>query len=79
MPSHPKLPSTRPRNVKRALERDGWQEWRRKGSHAIMKKPGMRFPVPIPMHGKDMPKGTLKDVLRRAEITTERFLELLKR
>ncbi len=44
-----------------------------------MKKPGMRFPVPVPMHGKDMPKGTLKEVLRRAEISTERFLGLLKR
>ncbi len=39
----------------------------------------MRFPVPVPMHGKDMPKGTLKSVLKRAELTTEEFVELLKR
>lgn len=75
----PKLPSTRPRDVKRALEKDGWREWRRRGSHAIMKKEGVALPVAVPMHRRDMPKGTLKSILKGAELTTEAFVELLKK
>ncbi len=79
MPSRPKLPSIRPSKVKQALERDGWRESRWNGSHLIMTKTGMKFPVPVPMHGKDMPKGTLKSILKRAGLTTEDLTGLLKK
>lgn len=79
MPSRPKLPSTRPKDVKRALEKDGWREWRRRGSHAIMTKEGVPLPVAVPMHSRDMPKGTLKSILKGAQLTTGAFVKLLKK
>ncbi len=39
----------------------------------------MRFAVVIPMHGGDVPKGTLKDILRKAELGVEEFVELMGR
>ncbi len=39
----------------------------------------MRFAVVIPMHGRDLPKGTLKDILRKAELSVEDFVELMGR
>lgn len=74
-----KLPAARPRAVQRALEKGGWRESRRRGSHLVMRKAGMRFAVVIPMHGRDLPKGTLKDILRKAELSVEDFVELMGR
>ena len=39
----------------------------------------MALPVAVPMHRRDMPKGTLKSILKGAELTTEAFVELLKK
>lgn len=39
----------------------------------------MKFAVVIPMHGGDVPKGTLKDILRKAGLSVEDFIELLEK
>lgn len=57
------------RDVIRALERDGWYEVARRGSHAQFKhrsKPG-RVTVPHPK--RDLPVGTLRSIERQAGIT----------
>jgi len=49
--------------VVRALERAGFKVTRVSGSHHVMRHPDGRT-VPIPVHpGRDMPKGTLRNVL----------------
>jgi len=66
----------RPRQVVRALERDGWVQARQRGSHLKMRKPGVGSIV-IPMH-RDVRPGTLRSVLDDAGLSEERFLELLR-
>lgn len=42
-----------------------------------MRKMDMKFAVVIPTHGGDVPKGTLKDIFRKAELSVEEFSELM--
>ena len=77
MPPRAKLPSLSPKQARRALEKDGWVESRQRGSHVVMRKPGRKAPVVIPMHKKDLPRGTLASILQSAGISRERFIDLL--
>ncbi len=47
------------------LEKDGFVFVRQTGSHAIFKKPGNKIIV-VPIHSKDIPKGTLNGILKDA-------------
>ena len=79
MPPRGKLPSVSPKQVRRALEKDGWTESRQRGSHLVMRKAGKKAPVVLPMHKKDVPRGTLASILRSSGISRRRFLEVLGR
>ena len=72
-----KLPAIKPRQLIRALERAGWQVHRQKGSHVSMHKQGVRDLVVIPLHIRDLPKGTLHGIIEDAGITAEQLLDLL--
>ena len=62
-----------------ALLRFGYQVARQKGSHARLVCEG-RTPVTVPMHkGKTLKRGTLRAILREAEISVEEFLAALGR
>ncbi len=74
----PKLPRISANEVARALEKLGFSRIRQKGSHVVMKKEtphGVKGCV-VPMH-KELAIGTLRSVLRQAEVTPEEFLENL--
>lgn len=72
----PKLPTIKDRQLIRALKKLGFFEHRQRGtSHLIMAHPdGRRTSVPI-HPGKDIPRGTLKGILRDLEISTEEFIK----
>ena len=72
-----KLPAVKPREAIRALEKAGWEVHRQKGSHVSIRKEGIPNLVVIPLHNRDIPKGTLHGILEDAGLTTEEFLELL--
>ena len=72
-----KLPAVKPREAIRALEKAGWEVHRQKGSHVSMHREGALNLVVIPLHTRDLPKGTLHGILEDAGLTTEEFLELL--
>jgi predicted RNA binding protein YcfA (HicA-like mRNA interferase family) len=74
-----RLPSVRPREVMRALERAGWQVHRQRGSHVTMKKEGSRFVLTVPMHRGDLPRGTLFGILEDAGLSSDEFIHLLGR
>ena len=74
-----RLPAVRPREVVRALERAGWQAHRQRGSHLSMKKEGSRHVVTVPMHQRDVPKGTLRGIIEDADLTVDEFIGLLRR
>ena len=58
-----------------ALERIGYRVARIKGSHIRMRCPG-RKPVTVPRH-RELDRGTLKAILRTANLSVEEFVKLL--
>ncbi len=55
----------KPRELIKMLEGKGFVFVRQSGSHAIFKKPGNK-PIIVPIHSKDIPKGTLHGILKDA-------------
>jgi predicted RNA binding protein YcfA (HicA-like mRNA interferase family) len=72
-----RLPALRPVEVVRALERAGWQVGRQRGSHVSMHKEGVAFLITVPLHRRDLARGTLRDIIKDAGLTVEEFLEFL--
>ncbi len=71
------LPALRPKEVIAALERAGFSLKRQTGSHAILYKPDIHRPISVPTHSRDLPIGTLRAIIRQANLTIEEFLKLL--
>jgi predicted RNA binding protein YcfA (HicA-like mRNA interferase family) len=71
------IPSLSGIKVVRALERAGFKVTRVRGSHYMMRHPDGRS-VPVPVHpGRDMPKGTLRNVLSIIGMDVDELRELL--
>lgn len=71
------LPVLKPREVVAALERAGFVNRRQTGSHIVLYKEGLKRPITVPMHPKDLPVGTLRAIIRQANLTVGEFLGLL--
>ena len=63
------------REAVKAFQRAGWVV-RRWGSHIILEKEGARPTLSVPNH-KSLDRGTLRALLRHAELSVEEFLRLL--
>jgi predicted RNA binding protein YcfA (HicA-like mRNA interferase family) len=72
-----RLPSLTPRRVLRALEKAGWEIHRRRGSHVSLRKEGCPYVLTVPMHTREMPRGTLIEIIKDAGLTPEEFARLL--
>ena len=74
----PKLPTLKDKDLIRVLHKLGFFEHRQRGtSHLIMKHADGRRTV-VPVHpGHDIPTGTLRAILRDANISPEHLQELL--
>ena len=71
------LPAIRGANVVRALERAGFTVVRISGSHRVMRHPDGRTVV-VPVHaGRDIAKGTLRNILAIIGINAEEFRKLM--
>ena len=77
----PKLPRIKGRDLVKAMERDGFEVVRIKGSHYVLQKifpDGERVTVPVPVHAVHIIKvGTLSGILRKARISREQLTKLL--
>ncbi|HYU20455.1 MAG TPA: type II toxin-antitoxin system HicA family toxin [Chloroflexota bacterium] len=76
-----RLPLCSSREVVRALERAGFRPARRsKGSHQtfVLQRPERKFITVVPLGKKEIPRGTLDDILKLAGLTVEEFLQLLR-
>ena len=71
------LPMLRPRQLVAALERAGFEVRSQTGSHVIMYKTGIRHPVSVPQHPRDLPKGTIRAIIRQSGLTVGEFLAFL--
>ena len=67
----PKTPSLTPQKVIKLLESRGFVLDRSKGSHQIFIHPETRKRVVVPFHRKDLPIGTLLEILRQAGISKD--------
>ncbi len=74
----PKLPLLSGREVCAALCRSGFSEirGRGKGSHLLVHRPDPTATITIPNH-KEVKRGTLRAILRQANLPVEEFLDLL--
>ena len=74
----PKLPSVNSRQLIRALRRAGFQERRQRGSHLHLHRDSDGRRVTVPVHqGRSIPTGTLRAILRDADVSVQEFLDLL--
>ena len=69
-----KLPNVEGAALVRILEKRGFVKKRQKGSHVHLFREIDRRRVTIPVHkGKSIPVGTLKAILRDADLSAEEF------
>lgn len=70
-----KLPVVSGKETIKALSKIGYYIRDQKGSHVHMRHPTKR-PLTVPMH-KEIDTGTLRAILKAAEISEKEFIELL--
>ena len=54
------------RELLKILRQDGWKEKEQKGSHLQLIHPAKKGKVTLPIHGGDIPKGTLNAIMKQA-------------
>ena len=74
-----KLPVLKAKELIKVLNKMGFFEFHRVGSHAQFKHPdGIKTTIPI-HSGKDIPSGTLKAILKDIEVSPKNFIKFLKK
>lgn len=63
----------KPKEIKIFFLSQGWIEVRQTWSHCMLKHPAKDIVVPIPMHNKDIPIGTLLAILRQTGYSKSDF------
>ena len=74
---NPRLPAVTPREAVRALERCGWQLDRVKGSHHVFRHPDHHHRVVVPVHARDLARGTFNAIIEASGVSRDEFLRLL--
>jgi predicted RNA binding protein YcfA (HicA-like mRNA interferase family) len=72
------LPTVTASRLIRALQRDGFYVHHTTGSHRVLKhqdRPALR--VVVPFHAGDVKRGTLRSILRQANLTVDELIALL--
>ena len=70
----PKLPVVSGRQLVQALQRDGFEMLRKKGSHVTLSKGS--YHTVVPLH-RDLSKGTLLGILQQCGLSKEDLIKLL--
>ena len=73
----PKLPQIRPKKIEKILLNLGFIPRSGKGSHVIFKHSDGRRTV-LPVHNHPVRTGTLRAILKQADLPVKEFLKLLK-
>lgn len=72
----PSLPVLSGREVAKAFESLGWAVARHNSGHIILRKDGEMASLAVPDH-KEVAKGTLRSLIRSANLTVPEFLAAL--
>jgi predicted RNA binding protein YcfA (HicA-like mRNA interferase family) len=71
-----RLGSYRGEQVVKAFQRAGWNIARVRSSHVILEKEGFVATLSVPVHkGKNVKRGTLRNLIKDAELSVEEFLK----
>lgn len=71
-----KLPQIKPRQIEKVLYKLGFVSRSGKGSHIVFKHSDGRRTV-IPVHNQPVRTGTLRAILKQADLSIEEFLKLV--
>jgi len=63
------------REVLAKLQRAGFEKTRQSGSHVVLRHPDGRQTY-VAVHTKDIPTGTLRAILKQANLTLDEFKKL---
>ncbi|MBE9045027.1 type II toxin-antitoxin system HicA family toxin [Pleurocapsales cyanobacterium LEGE 10410] len=72
-----KLPVVSGSECIKALKKTGFAIVRQRGSHVVLVREEPRNTVIIPNH-KELDRGTLRAIIRQANLTVEEFIQLLR-
>ena len=75
----PKLPNVTPKQLGALLEKLGFQLDHTTGSHFVFYHPKTKRRAVVPYHTKELPKGTVMNILREAGITKDDLVKGLSR
>jgi len=71
-----RLGSYNGQEVVKAFQKAGWGITRRRSSHVILEKEGQEATLSVPVHkGKNIKRGTLRDLIKDAGMSVDQFLE----
>jgi predicted RNA binding protein YcfA (HicA-like mRNA interferase family) len=71
-----KLPRVSGRECIKALGKVGFYQKRQEGSHVILRRDNPFAQIVIPDH-KELDRGTLRAIIRQADLSVDEFVELL--
>jgi predicted RNA binding protein YcfA (HicA-like mRNA interferase family) len=71
-----KLPRVSGHEAIRALEKKGYRIRRQHGSHVILRRDDPFAQIVVPDH-KELDRGTLRAILRQADVSIEEFCSLI--
>jgi predicted RNA binding protein YcfA (HicA-like mRNA interferase family) len=71
------FPSLTPEKLIKILEKKGFKFIRAKGSHQIFRNFETKKMTVVPMHKKDLPKGTMEAILKQCGIKRSEILDLI--
>lgn len=71
------LPTLSGIEVVKAFENLGWEFTRQSGSHMAMTKDGEMASLSVPKH-KEVAKGTLRSLIRAANLTVDEFIKTIR-
>ena len=74
----PKLKRVSGRELIKVLENLGFRQIRQRGSHVVLRKEGMMGAIGcvVPLH-REVAVGTLRSILRQAQVTPDEFMSYL--
>ena len=74
----PRIPSLTARQVLHALQKAGFYIHHQTGSHATLKHPDHPSRrVTVPIHARDLPRGTVMAIIKQAGMTAEELFNNL--
>jgi predicted RNA binding protein YcfA (HicA-like mRNA interferase family) len=71
-----KLPRISGRECMKALEKAGFQFKRQEGSHIVLRRTDPFAQLVVPDH-KELDRGTLRAIIRQADMNVDEFIKLL--